>query len=121
MAYTSGQNTCAAVHESLLTLNPANTSFNLTSALGHLVGDAYFHPSQRYWVGSTDGQCVSTNNIGQVNVTSCEEVLPVLCTQTAPFSNITYADTSSAWQVKVQSRAQTITGYVYTLPSTSSR
>jgi hypothetical protein len=120
MAYFSGQKTCATVHESLLIINSANTSFNLTSTLGHLVGNASLNPSQRYWVGSTDDQCVSTNNIGQVSVTSCEEVLPVLCTQTAPFSNITYADTSPIWQVGVQSGGQTITGCVYTLPPSSS-
>ncbi|KAK5997691.1 Venom carboxylesterase-6-like protein [Cladobotryum mycophilum] len=48
---------------------------------------------------------------GIVTIITCNAQLPVLCTQTAPFSNSTYADNSEKWQVQTKSGSQNITGY----------
>lgn len=101
---------CSEIQESLINLEEIKSSFNLSAVLGHLTYDGPLDNSQLYWVAAAPGNCQATNAEGKIKVVSCFNQLPGLCTQNAPFSNVSYADTSSKWQVTVQSGAQSITG-----------
>ena len=66
---------------------------------------------QRYWISSSSSACRAIDSAGVATTVSCNQQLPFLCTQSAPFSNSTYADNSVDWQIEVQSDNQAITGY----------
>lgn len=48
---------------------------------------------------------------GQIHQVSCKEKLPSLCSQTAPASNITYADNSPPYQISQSVGSQILVGY----------
>jgi hypothetical protein len=49
---------------------------------------------------------------GRISKADSNTRLPVLCTQSAPFSNSSFQDASSKWQVSVHSNNEYLTGYV---------
>jgi len=49
---------------------------------------------------------------GEIRGSKPTTELPVLCTQTAPYSNSTFADVDKRWQVQVESNNETVTGYI---------
>ncbi|KIM96048.1 hypothetical protein OIDMADRAFT_132746 [Oidiodendron maius Zn] len=110
-SYQEASQKCSEIQESLINLEEIKSSFNLSAVLGHLTYDGPLDNDQLYWVASGPGNCQATNAEGKIRVVSCLKQLPGLCTQNAPFSNVSYADTSSKWQVTVQSGAQNITGF----------
>ena len=103
---------CSDIHEKLLDLKDTSQSFNLTAILGHLVYNSPVNTAQQYWVSSAPGYCQATNAYGKISDVNCLEQLPALCSQSAPFSNASYADTASEWQVTVQAGERLLTGYV---------
>lgn len=109
-AYHVALQACAEIQEELFNLEEAAVSFNLTAVLGHLTYDKPLNNGQQYWVASGPGVCQATDSGGHISAVNCLEQLPGLCTQSAPFSNVTYSDTSSKWQITVQAGEQSITG-----------
>jgi hypothetical protein len=101
---------CINIQELPINLNETGSLFNLTAVLGHLTYDSPLDGDQLYWVAAAPGRCQASNADGEISVVSCLEKLPGLCTQSAPFSNVSYADTSSKWQVTVQAGQQNIIG-----------
>jgi carboxylesterase type B len=101
----------AALQESLIDLDDQNPPFNLPDILHQRVQAKLESIYQRYWISSSSGNCRAINPAGIVLPVGCDEKLPVLCTQSAPFSNSTFADNSEKWHTKIQSGNQTITGY----------
>lgn len=66
-----------------------------------------------YWIAGSQGpSCKDLTATDTPGTLHCPNRLPALCTQTAPLSNLTYADNSTKWQTSVKTGQQTITGYV---------
>jgi hypothetical protein len=73
---------------------------------------AYQNQSGPYWMAGRQGpSCRSVTATGVQRLQSCLDALPILCTQSAPLSNLTFADNSTQWQTTVTTGQQTITGF----------
>ncbi|TVY89163.1 Bile salt-activated lipase [Lachnellula willkommii] len=61
--------------------------------------------NQKYWIAPSETAARTIDGEGQISeaIDSGNLHLPALCTQSAPFSNITTQDNSTRWQVKVHS------------------
>jgi hypothetical protein len=59
-----------------------------------------------FWVAGEK----TLGGLGEITLADPELHLPVLCTQTAPYSNDTGQDTSAKWQVAVTANNETLTG-----------
>ncbi|KAI9167448.1 Bile salt-activated lipase [Paramyrothecium foliicola] len=66
--------------------------------------------SPRAWVSSDGNDKQVITNSGELVVVDETLRIPVLCTQTAPFSNNTFEDKDERWQVQVQSNNEVLTG-----------
>ncbi|KAJ5774340.1 hypothetical protein N7457_009236 [Penicillium paradoxum] len=84
---------------------------NIQSDLEYLVLQGKYTRGQRFWVASDHRKLSTIDTNGQIYNASAYEKLPVLCTQSAPYSNITFQDTSSQWQVTVHSNNEYLTGF----------
>ncbi|KAI0180064.1 alpha/beta-hydrolase [Hypoxylon sp. FL1284] len=73
----------------------------------------YLAPNHgQFWIAPKDQSARAMGTDGHVSLTvSLGEELPVMCTQTAPYSNLTFQDTSEKWQVGVQTNNETLMGY----------
>lgn len=69
-----------------------------------------FQGLSRYWIASKGIVNQAMDSQGRVTWAAPFAQFPVLCTQSAPFSNETYKDTSKKWQVTVNSNNQYLTG-----------
>lgn len=78
--------------------------------LEYLVHLGTYSPEQRFWTASHNQKPSTINAAGQINYASPKKRLPVICTQTAPYSNSTFQDTSGNWQVVVESNNRHLTG-----------
>ncbi|KAF7719870.1 Carboxylic ester hydrolase [Penicillium ucsense] len=86
-------------------------SDRIQTQLDYLLSQKTYHQGQRFWVSSTDCAPLSINSAGEVAEAEADERLPVLCTQTAPYSTLKYNDTAPKWQVSVRSNDEQITGF----------
>ncbi|KAL2122949.1 hypothetical protein VTJ04DRAFT_3404 [Mycothermus thermophilus] len=68
--------------------------------------------SSRFWVSSDSGSNVvnTSGKLSKVPTTSNER-LPGFCTNSAPFSNTSFQDTSSKWHIDVEVNNQILTGF----------
>jgi hypothetical protein len=82
------------------------------SSLDYLIYEGKYPASQYYRIAPLGSHCQIVGTNAVVRNVDCQSLgdLPVLCTQTAPFSNSTYQNTSSQWQVEVGSNNEYITG-----------
>ena len=65
-----------------------------------------------FWIAPLDDAPRSIATSGDVSGDLDEsDKLPVLCTQTAPFSNGSTQDTGEEWQVSVRANNEVLTGY----------
>ena len=65
-----------------------------------------------FWIAPSDGALRSLLVSGDVSEELDESrKFPVLCTQTAPFSNSTAQDTDEAWHISVHANNELLTGY----------
>ncbi len=90
-------------------LKPASIQANLD----YLVYQKKAEASSQFWVapqgGRNDSQIIDV--LGHVTLASSSQQFPALCTQSAPYSNATSADTSERWQVRVGANNETLTGF----------
>lgn len=79
--------------------------------------------SQKFWIGDESNNSKALGFCQTVQVTSnglrfaavsCSSRLPVVCTQSAPFSNANTRDTSARFQIAVNSRGKQFTGWELT-------
>jgi len=96
--------------------NPDTSSFTaaLNSSLSYQSRLGVFPTTQQYWIAKpkpNDTACRSVDAAGKVSQTDCVTELPMLCTQSAPLSNNTYADNSASWQVTQAVNQTLVTGY----------
>ncbi|KAK4554546.1 hypothetical protein LTR86_008400 [Recurvomyces mirabilis] len=104
MTEQQAQAACAALGEKLWSPFQSNGDF-----LDFLCYEGENGP---YWIAGQNGaDCKTFTGDGMQGVKSCPTTLPVLCTQSAPLSNLTYADNSTQWQTTVSTGSQTITGF----------
>lgn len=102
---------CAALGERLW--GPELKTSSIQSNLDYLTYEGKYHASQQYWISSDRSGVRVINGAGRVEAANHRKLeLPALCTQSAPFSNSTYQDTSSKWQVTIKSNNEYLTGYV---------
>ena len=103
---------CAALGEQLW--SPELKTSSIQPNLDYLTSGGQFSADQQYWIASTRNTSRAIDGHGNIANTSTTLSaylqLPVLCTQSAPFSNSTYQNTSSQWQVTVHSNNEYITG-----------
>jgi hypothetical protein len=65
----------------------------------------------KFWIGPYNLSVRTIDTNGRVSHMPRERELPVLCTQTAPFSDPISQDTSRQWRVTVHSNNEHVTGY----------
>ncbi|KAI0146083.1 hypothetical protein F4776DRAFT_392589 [Hypoxylon sp. NC0597] len=100
---------CKAVGEQLW--SPELKIRNIQSNLNYLRLIASDLSLSKFWIASENQitQAVDTN--GRISQANPDTKLPVICTQSAPFSNGTSQDTSERWQIAVKSNNETLTGF----------
>lgn len=65
-----------------------------------------------FWIAPRDDAPRAISTSGDVSdELDGSDKLPVLCTQTAPFSNSTVQDTGETWRVSVRANNEVLTGY----------
>ncbi|KAJ9154756.1 Carboxylic ester hydrolase [Pleurostoma richardsiae] len=100
---------CGALGEQLW--SPELKTASIQSIVDYLIYQKKADKSSLFWIGSKGKETRAVSVKGQVSFVNPSLRLPILCTQSAPFSNETYADTSSKWQVQVHSNNEDLTGF----------
>lgn len=92
---------CESLGESLWA---AKSGFkNIQHDLDYLVYQGKYPRSQHYWIAPIHNTPSTINADGRISRATPDTHLPVLCTQSAPYSTPYSKDTNSTWQVSVQS------------------
>lgn len=107
-SYKDASTACEALGERLW--SPANGSASLGANLNYLAYSQDTHSSRQYWVAPQGKINRAIDSSGHVSWPGPMSQLPVVCTQSAPFSNETAKDTSERWQVTVHSNNEYLTG-----------
>lgn len=108
MPLQNALNSCNKLGESLWDSGSGFDS--IQSDLEYLVLQERYNHDQRYWIAPVHGTLSSVDASGRVKKAFANEHLPVLCTQTAPYSTPDFKDTNATWQVTVNSNNQHLTG-----------
>ncbi|KAI1104210.1 alpha/beta-hydrolase [Jackrogersella minutella] len=100
---------CEAVGENLW--SPDLQTRSLQNVLNYLKYSSSDQRVSQFWIApkNQSAQAVDTN--GKIYQANSDAKLPVLCTQSAPFSNETSQDTSEKWQITVKSNNESLTGF----------
>ncbi|KAF2745581.1 alpha/beta-hydrolase [Sporormia fimetaria CBS 119925] len=109
--YALASKRCAELNEQLWAPKISNFNTGLNSSLSY---QAYLdHGNDLYWISSPSfgNQCNAITNKGHLRTVSCDNVIPALCTQSAPITQAGQADTSTKYQITVESGKQNLTGY----------
>ncbi|KAK6362323.1 hypothetical protein TWF730_006018 [Orbilia blumenaviensis] len=110
-SYTDAPSACAQISEALWSPSAEPPfSFGLETSLSYQTYLSKYASSQLFWTASSS--CTAIDTLGHSHTVSCHKRLPVLCTNSAPVSNGTFADNSHRWHVtrKVGS-GQQVRGY----------
>jgi hypothetical protein len=99
---------CAALGEQLW--EPGLKTASIQPNLDYLTYENKYRSSQQYWIAPDASRPRVIDGEGNIKVVSHRLNLPALCTQSAPFSNSTYQDTSRQWQVTLHSNNEYLTG-----------
>jgi len=91
--------------------------FPLKPSLSYLAYQGLVERDQLLWVarskleGRSASACEAVDLDGNVRVVSCDKRLPILCTQSAPVSNATFANKTTTYQISHQAGDLTLTGF----------
>ncbi|KAK6400968.1 hypothetical protein LTR95_019245, partial [Oleoguttula sp. CCFEE 5521] len=118
----SAQGACHALGESLWSPGKAAFDAGLNSSLSYEVYAGRAATGQTFWVAQAGQkghwrnphhgqQCQALRTNGEYCPVDCRAKQPVLCTQTAPASNITYAETAATYQIAQKVGSQTLIGF----------
>lgn len=112
--YSVAAQLCASLNKKLWSPFSADFSFGLANALSY---QAYLDPtntSPQYWVSSLSNSslCFAITTKGVILQKSCQNVFPVLCTNSGLISSAGKSDSRPESQVTVQSGPQHITGWI---------
>ncbi|RDL31458.1 Carboxylic ester hydrolase [Venustampulla echinocandica] len=107
----SAASACEKLGESLWA--PELNTSSIQPTLDYLTFQGKYPQDQQYWIASSPSALRAIDGRGRISdsETLPWAYLPALCTQSAPFSNISAQDTSSKWQVAVHSNNDDITGF----------
>ena len=109
----SATEACTSLGETLW--SPADGAFynGLNQSLAYEVFAGRLPRCQLLWVQqpSAGEKCQAVRVDGTMHDMDCRQKLPVLCSQSAPPSTKTYADTSARFQITQKVNDQTLTGY----------
>lgn len=102
MTHSEAHTACSALGEQLWP--SINSDFLSSLAYQGIVGP--------FWIAGHEGSnCNSIIATGVRNKYACSDNFQVLCSQSAPLSNATYADNSTQWRTTVTSGEQSWTGF----------
>jgi hypothetical protein len=94
----------------------------LNNSLAYEVFSGWLLSNQLLWIGNQARtttrralECQAIDIHAKVYDVSCSANLPALCTQNAPASNITFANTTTSFQIEQKVGSQTLIGYRYFL------
>lgn len=99
---------CASLGETLW--SPEEVSCSIQPDLDYLTYEDKYPADQLYRIASDFQQARAISGTGKIVNINPSEKLPALCTQTAPYSNLTFANTSAQWQVSIESNNEYLTG-----------
>lgn len=108
MPLQEAMNSCNSLGESLWKSSEGYDS--IKNDLDYLAFQKRYGDGQRYWIAPVRGTPSTLDADGRVKKASANEHLPVLCTQTAPYSTPDQKDTNVTWQVTLNSNNQHLTG-----------
>ncbi|KAF2100335.1 cholinesterase [Rhizodiscina lignyota] len=116
---SSAYEACGALGENLWSPKRQDFRAGLNYSLAYEVYSGRVSSNQLFWIDSEsqpavhhyEALCEAIDATGKVHRVSCHESLPALCTQSAPASNSTFADTSARFQVAQPVGQQTLIGY----------
>ncbi|KAI1771328.1 alpha/beta-hydrolase [Hypoxylon cercidicola] len=100
---------CEAVGEQLW--SPELGAGSIQKVLNYIQHVASDLGLEQFWIAPEDQSARTIKTDGHISLVKSPAELPVMCTQSAPFSNDTFKDTSEKWQVAVQSNNETLTGF----------
>jgi hypothetical protein len=101
---------CAALGEQLWA--PELKTATIQPNLDYLASEGCADDEQ-FWIAPAQSHARAIDLKGRISNADENTKLPVLCTNSAPFSNSSFQDTSARWQVSVHSNNEYLTGYVY--------
>jgi hypothetical protein len=102
---------CETLREQLYSPLP---NVDIQPSLNYLSYEGKYADTQKYWIASNVSRAKTINGKGDISfVVPGSQKLPALCTQSAPFSNSTYQDTNSRWQLTVKPNNEFLTGWVF--------
>jgi len=108
---------CAELGETLWSPESQNASIQLNLDYLTFSGTSL---DQQYWIAPTAAVARTIDGKGRIAEainSSARLRLPALCSQSAPFSDISSDDNSTKWQVTVHSNNEYLTGYDLPLPT----
>ena len=107
-SYTDAVTACQALGEQLW--SPGLNTSSIKPNLDFLRFQGRISASSRLWIASNGDETWALDALGSISAADSASQLPVLCTQTAPFSRKGVQDTSEKWRVEVEANNQTLTG-----------
>ncbi|KAK0646650.1 Alpha/Beta hydrolase protein [Cercophora newfieldiana] len=107
--YHDAEAGCEALSERLW--SPELNASLVKPNLDYLQFQGKLNATSKLWIQGSNSSHAALDMSGAVSPADPASQLPVLCTQTAPFSSKGVQDTSEKWRVEVQANNQTVTGY----------
>ncbi len=112
--YYAAKTACMLLGE--LPWNPDTQPFNtsLRASLAYQVYQGLAPRDQIYWISKvhdTDDECRGIDTSGALVDLDCRSEVPTLCTQSAPTSNSSFANSSAEWRVTQFVGQKQLTGY----------
>jgi hypothetical protein len=107
-SYRDAAAACQALAEELW--YPELGTAGIQSILDYIKYSKIYPGASQFWIGAKQNTTRAIDDLGHLAGVGQGANLPVLCTQTAPFSNETSEVTSEKWQVTVHSNNEYLTG-----------
>lgn len=106
--WKSAKASCEALGEEIWEPGTSDIEANLK----YMVYSGKYGESQLFWVnGKTPTTFSVTGHVRTIASNRALPALPVLCTQSAPYSNKSFADIEEEWQVSVTANNQILVGF----------
>ncbi|KAK7055714.1 cholinesterase [Favolaschia claudopus] len=112
-SHSDALSACAKLNEGLAPTNGTFFQSDIQRLLAFISLETEASPSQKYWIGggaSVHGQTCPAVSKSGLSTAACSEILPVLCTNSAPNKVSGETDLSPTWQVQVNSGKLSVTG-----------
>lgn len=116
----AAQSACNDLGETLWSPRVENFTAGLNNSLAYEVYTGRYSSEQSFWIAQkgristcrpSDTLCQAMGVNGSIYNIDCSTNLPVLCTQSAPASNISFANTSTAFQIQQTVGSQSFIGF----------